>query len=76
MEKSANLELLEIRRQYKVLVHSEKARILPSRPIHSKLQKRPKCRFKRESLNQVVKQLISEKGVTVDTEIEQANSLN
>jgi hypothetical protein len=70
MEKTANLELLESRGQYKVLVHSEKARTLPSQPLHSKLQSRPKSRLKRQSLSHIVRYLNRVKGVEVDTDIE------
>jgi len=69
MEKTAHLSQ-ESRRQYKVLVHSEKARRLPSHPLHSKLQNRPKCRLNRQSLCHIVRNLNSEKGVSADTDIE------
>jgi ribonuclease HI len=61
MEKTADLEPLETRREYKALVQSEKARRLPSHPLHTKLQNRTKNRLKRKSLNHIVKDLHKQK---------------
>ena len=57
MEKTADIEPLEKRREYKILAQAEKARRLPSHPLHRKLQERTKNRLKRQSLNHVVKDL-------------------
>ena len=51
MEKTANVEPLERRRKYKVLVQSEKAKRLPRHPLHDLLGKPTKNRIKRQSLN-------------------------
>jgi len=57
MEKTADLEPLEARREYKALAQAEKAKRLPSHPLHKKLQSLTKNRLKRQSLNHVVKSL-------------------
>jgi ribonuclease HI len=70
MEKTANLEPLETRRECKALVQAEKAKRLPSHPLHTKLHSRTKNRLKRQSLNHIVKELQRGKAVTSDTETE------
>ena len=71
MEKTADLEPLETRRQHKALVQAEKAKRLPSHPLHTKLQSRTKNRLKRQSLNHVVKGLQREKADVLDPNCEQ-----
>ena len=57
MEKTADIEPLERRRQYKTLTLAEKAKRLPSHPIHEKLKAKTKNRLKRKTLNHHVKEL-------------------
>ena len=57
MEKTADLEPLETRREYKVLALGEKAKRLSSHPLHQKLQEPTKNRLKRQSLNHHLKDL-------------------
>jgi hypothetical protein len=42
MEKTADIEPLELRRQYKTLVQFEKSKRLPNHPLHSKFKERTK----------------------------------
>ena len=57
MEKTADIEPLEKRREYKILAQAEKAKRLSSHPLHRKLQEPTKNRLKRQSLNHVIKDL-------------------
>ena len=58
MEKNpADLQPRGTRREYKTLAQTEKAKRLPSHPLHDKLQYRTKNRLRRRSLNHVVKDL-------------------
>jgi len=57
MEKTADLEPLETRRNYKILVQAEKAKRMPTHPLHQKLNKRTKNRLKRQSLNHLTEKL-------------------
>ena len=57
MEKTANIEPLENRRNTKILTQGEKMRRLPSHPLHSALDKATKNRLRRKSLNHLVKDL-------------------
>ena len=66
MEKTADLEPLETRREYKALVQAEKAKRLPTHPLHQKLQSRTKNRLKRQSLNHIVKDLQRKKVEVLD----------
>ena len=47
MEKRANLETLELRRTFQVLIQTEKIRRLPGHPLHKKLAAPTKNRLKK-----------------------------
>ena len=57
MEKTADVEPLEIRRNTKVLLQGEKMRRLTTHPLHSRLGEGTKNRLKRKSLNHLFKEL-------------------
>ena len=60
MEKTANVEPLERRRDLKVLMQGEKLRRLPSHHLHHRLEQPTKNRLKRQSLNHQYKALRAE----------------
>ena len=66
MEKTADLEPLEARREYKALAQAEKAKRLPSHPLHTKLNSLTQNRLKRQSLNHIVKNLQKEKAEVLE----------
>jgi ribonuclease HI len=70
LEKTADLQPLESRREYKALAQAEKSKRLPSHPLHDKLQKQTKNRLKRRSLNHIVKDLQEEKSNCIATNCE------
>ena len=70
LEKTADLEPLETRREYKVLVQAEKVKRLQSHPLHTKLKSRTKNRLKRQSLNHIVKSLQKENTTATNTDVE------
>ena len=53
MEKTAGVELLECRRQAKLLTHAEKMKRLSDHPLHNRLQDLTNNRLKRKSLNHI-----------------------
>ena len=55
MEKTANIQPLEDRRQEKLLIQGEKSRRLQNHPLHTKLQAGTKNRLKRQSPNHLLK---------------------
>ena len=55
LEKTAEVQPLEDRRQEKILIQGEKLKRLQSHPLHQKLQAPTKNRLKRQSLNHQVK---------------------
>lgn len=57
MEKTANVEPLERRRDLKILMQGEKLRRLPSHHLHHRLEQPTKNRLKRQSLNHQYKAL-------------------
>jgi len=57
MEKTADVEPLDTRRERKVLMQCEKMKRLPTHPLHNRLQKPLKTRLKRQSINHQYKQL-------------------
>ena len=70
MEKTADIQPLENRRQYKILLQGEKAKRLPSHPIHDKLQALTKNRLKKKTLNHVLKELQSSRKDMLEGEVE------
>ena len=71
MEKTADIEPLEDRREYKALAQAEKAKRLPSHPLHNKLKKRKGAsRLKRQSLNKIVQNLQEAKSHAIEPEAE------
>ena len=63
MEKTADLEPLDARREFKTLVLAEKVNRLPTHPLHTKLNSLTKNRLKRQSLNHTVKSLRKQRGI-------------
>ena len=57
MEEFTGLVPLDLRREEKVLTHSEKLKRLPSHPAHQHLQAQTKNRLKRSSFNHLAKEL-------------------
>ena len=55
MEKTANIQLLETRRQAKILIQGEQIKRLQAHPLHNKLQSLTKNHRKRNSLNHQLK---------------------
>ena len=70
MEKTANVEPLERRRDLKVLLQGEKLQRLPAHPLHSRLQQPTKNRLKRQSLNHQYKTLRAQHRDILETEEE------
>ena len=72
MGKTADLESLEARREYKALAQAEKAKRLPSQPLHTKLKSLTKNRMKHQtqSLNHIVKSLQKEKAEVLEPGVE------
>ncbi|KAK7101444.1 hypothetical protein V1264_019826 [Littorina saxatilis] len=60
MEKTADLEPLEDRREYKAVLQGEKMKRLTTHPLHQNLNKGTKNRLKRKSLKHQVKDLQTE----------------
>ena len=63
MEKTADLEPLDARREFKTLVLAEKVNRLPTLTLHTKLNSLTKNRLRRQSLNYTVKSRRRQKGV-------------
>ena len=63
MEKTADLEPLDARREFKTLKLAEKVNRLPTHPLHTNLNSLTKNRLKRQSLNHTVKSLRRQRGV-------------
>ena len=57
MEKTADLEPLDARREFKTLVLAEEVNRLPTHKLHTRLNSLTKNRLKRQSLNHTVKSL-------------------
>ena len=57
MEKTADVQPLETRREHKAALQGEKMKRLTSHPLHQKLQQATKNRLKRKSLNHEMKHL-------------------
>ena len=70
MEKTADIQPLEKRREFKVLMQGEKSKRLPSHPIHNKLKAKTKNRLEKKTLNHVLKKLQSQKEDLLDSEVE------
>lgn len=68
MEKTADVEPLETRREYKALTQAEKAKRLHSHPLHKKLQGRPGSRLKRQSLKHILRDLQAAKSDILEPE--------
>ena len=75
VEKTADLQPLGTRREYKILAQVQKTKRLPSHPLHDKLQDRTKNRLKRRSLNHVVKDLQREHTDILDRNPSQTEEL-
>ena len=60
MEKTADLQPLECRREYKAAIQGEKLKRLTSHPLHQKLQHGTKNRLKRKSFKHKLKDLQKE----------------
>ena len=69
MEKRADIEPLELRRNFKVLTQTEKLKRLPNHPLHEKLQAPTKNRLKRQSLNHLARELGNKQEDILDSEI-------
>lgn len=57
MEKTADIQPLERRRELKVLAQAEKMKRLTTHPLHDKLKHPPQNRLKRRSINHVTRDL-------------------
>ena len=75
MEKTANVEPLERRRDLKVLLQGEKLQRLPAHPLHNRLQQPTKNRLKRQSLNHQYKALRAQHRDILETEEESNTNL-
>ena len=76
MQKRADIEPLENRRELKVLTQTEKLRRLPSHPMHKKLSAMTKNRLKRKSLNHLTKDLRKKESEILDQEIKEESHLS
>ena len=63
MEKTADIEPLYARREFKAIVLVEKVNKLPTHPLHTQLNSLTKNRLKRQSLNHTVIILQEQRGV-------------
>ena len=75
MEKTAELEPLELRRTSKVLTQTEKIRRLPGHPLHKKLAAPNKNRLKRQSLNHLARDPRRTHEDILDPQINEGNHL-
>lgn len=75
LEKTADIQPLETRRQTKILTQTEKMKRLPSHPLHSRLNEHTKNRLKRQSLNHLSKDLGRAQGAGPHPHTEPAEDL-
>ena len=75
MEKTADLEPLETRREHKAALQGEKMKRLATHPLHNALQQGTKNRLKRRSLNHQVKDLQAQHTDILETNPEHCEML-
>ena len=75
MEKTADLQPLECRREYKAAIQGEKLKRLTSHPLHHKLQHGTKNRLKRKSFKHKLKDLQKENADLLEADPEKCEEL-